>query len=488
MSEDAAEVLRAFDVSRESEQKLRSFIDLLRDWQGKMNLVSKASMADVWTRHVADSLQLLRLMPQAPQAIADLGSGAGFPGLAAAQRLIEAGLDVLVLEARNRVGGRVESQENARGERIDTGGQFVCDDMVEVMALLRARGHRLVETRFDGVDVAQPPLSRSELGTTYKGSMAIRERMNAISPGDPAIAGLSVAAWVESLPDPAAAKAAFRSMIEGLWCLSLDELPLWHLIDNDRRITNEQHELQYFPDATLHALAEDLAGDLGEAVRLSCPVSAIRPHAGGVTVVTEGGDTRARAVLVALPPSMAARLSYEPALPQPLARALSVWKSGAVIKLVLRYPSAFWRDKGLSGVVMWRDPSGLFACDTGRPDSPTLSAFVGGEIALRWRERGLAWVRDEMLRRLTLALGPEAGAPLDAVLRDWSFDPWSGGAYSDLIVDIGATDAEVRLVEGCPPIHFACSEISPSFPGYVEGALVAGRLAAERVLTDLKRA
>ena len=81
MSDNAAEVLRAFDVSRESEQKLRAFVDLLSEWQGKMNLVSKASMADVWTRHVADSLQLLRLMPRNPQIIADLGSGAGFPGL-----------------------------------------------------------------------------------------------------------------------------------------------------------------------------------------------------------------------------------------------------------------------------------------------------------------------------------------------------------------------------------------------------------------------
>jgi len=78
---DAAEVLRAYDVSRESEEKLRVFVDLLRSWQQKMNLVSTASLADVWTRHIADSLQLLRLMPKAPQIVADLGSGAGFPGL-----------------------------------------------------------------------------------------------------------------------------------------------------------------------------------------------------------------------------------------------------------------------------------------------------------------------------------------------------------------------------------------------------------------------
>ncbi|MDP3898549.1 MAG: FAD-dependent oxidoreductase, partial [Mesorhizobium sp.] len=385
--------------------------------------------------------------------------GAGFTGLAAALELKRRGNDVVVLEGRDRVGGRVESQVNRLGERIDTGGQFVCDDMVEVMALLRERGHRLVETRFDGKDIAQPPLPAADLESTWRGSMAIRERMNGIEPADPAIAGLSVAAWLDGQPDAPPAKAAFRSMIEGLWCLALDELPLWHLIDNDRRITNEQHELQYFPDGTLHALAEDLARDLGDAVRLSRAASAIRRDAGGVTAVTAGGDIRAHAVIVALPPATAARLRFEPALPAPLARALSVWRSGAVIKLVLRYPTAFWRDKGLSGVVMWRDPTGLFACDTGRPESPTLSAFVGGELALQWRQRGLDWVRDEMLRRLGDALGPEAAMPLDATLRDWSLDPWSGGGYSDLIVDMDATNAEATLVEGYPPVHFASSEL-----------------------------
>ena len=59
-------------------------------------------------------------------------------------------------------------------------------------------------------------------------------------------------------------------------------------------------------------------------------------------------------------------------------------------------------------------------------------------------------------------------------------DPWTGGAYSDVIVDMGATDAEATIVAGAPPVHFACSEISPSFPGYVEGAIVAGRVVAER--------
>ena len=75
-----------------------------------------------------------------------------------------------------------------------------------------------------------------------------------------------------------------------------------------------------------------------------------------------------------------------------------------------------------------------------------------------------------------------AAAPSDMLLLDWTHDPWSGGAYSDLIVDMAATDAEEVLREGLPRLAFACSELSPSFPGYIEGAIVAGRAAATRIM------
>jgi len=412
-------------------------------------------------------------------------AGAGFTGLSAALDLKRRGARILVLEARDRVGGRVESVINGLGERVDTGGQFTCDDMINIMALLGERGHALVSPRFEGIDISVPPTPSAQLTRISQGAMAIRDRYNRISPSDPTIAGLSVADWLERQPEDRDAKAAFRSMIEGLWCMALEDLPLWHLIDNDRRITNEQYELQHYPARTLHALAKDLATDLGDALRLSTPVASIEVGDTGVTVFTPKETFAARSVLIAMPPSMTARLTYAPALPAQLARALSVWRSGAVIKLVLRYERAFWRDKGLSGVVMWRDPVGLFACDTGTADRPTLSAFVGGPLALEWRERGMDAVRQDMLERLAAALGSEAATPLDATVRDWCHDPWSGGAYSDLVVDMHATDAETVIAAGAPPLFFACSEISPSFPGYVEGAIVAGRMAAERILSRL---
>lgn len=413
--------------------------------------------------------------------------GAGFTGLSAALVLRKSGIDVVLLEARDHVGGRVEAVRNGLGERIDSGGQFFCEDMPEVTALAAARGKAFVETYVDGDFISHPSLSVEQAERTYYGAMAIRERMNAIEPDDPSIAGMSVAAWLERQPDPADAKTAFRSMIEGLWCLAMDKVPLWYLIDNDRRITNEAPELQYSLLETMQSLAEDLAGDLGDRVRLSEPVARIEHGPHGVRVVSASGAIEARKVLVALPPATAAKLDFAPALPSALGKALGVWESGAVIKILVRYPRPFWRERDLCGMVMWRDLPGLFACDASKDaDHAALVVFVGGPLALRWRPLDDAALRAEVTARLVAALGPDAADIIDFSQRNWIEDRWSGGAYSDLIVDVTARDAERTIRAGAAPVHFASSELSPSFPGYIEGAIVMGRIAAGKIVTDLE--
>ncbi|MER8692703.1 flavin monoamine oxidase family protein [Mesorhizobium opportunistum] len=413
--------------------------------------------------------------------------GAGFTGLSAALELKKAGIDFLLLEARDRVGGRVEAVGNGLGERIDSGGQFFCEDMPEVTTLAAARGKAFVETYVNGDFISHPSMSIEEAERTYHGAMAIRERMNRIDPDDASIAGLTVADWLARQHDPADAKAAFRSMIEGLWCLALDHVPLWYLIDNDRRITNEVSELQYFLRDTMQSLADDLAGDLGARVRLGEPVTRVEHGPRGVRVVSAGGAREARQVLVALPPATAAKLDFAPALPAVLNKALGVWKSGAVIKILVRYARPFWRDRDLCGMVMWRDLPGLFACDASKDvDHAALVVFIGGPLALRWRDLGEPRLRAEVTARLEAALGPDAGAVIDFSWRDWTHDRWSGGAYSDLVVDVTARDAERTILAGAPPVHFAASELSPSFPGYVEGAIVAGRIAATKIAAALQ--
>lgn len=413
--------------------------------------------------------------------------GAGFTGLSAALELKQACIDFLLLEARDRVGGRVEARHNGLGERIDSGGQFLCEDMPEVMALAKARGKTFVETYVDGDFITHPSMSAKNAKRTYHGAMAIRERMNGIEPDDPSIEGMTVAAWLEQQHDPIDAKTAFRSMIEGLWCLPMDRVPLWYLIDNDRRITNEVPELQYSLRETMQSLAEDLSGDLGDRVRLNEPVVRIEHRPQGVRVVSANCAIEAGQVLVALPPATAAKLEFVPALPPSLGQALGVWDSGAVIKILVRYPTPFWRERDLSGMVMWRDLPGLFACDASRDaEHAALVVFIGGPLALRWRALDAAALCAEVTSRLQEALGSDAGNIIDFSSRDWIEDRWSGGAYSDLIVDVTAKDAERTILAGAPPVHFAASELSPSFPGYVEGAIVAGRIAARKIIAELQ--
>ncbi|WP_246691202.1 MULTISPECIES: flavin monoamine oxidase family protein [unclassified Mesorhizobium] len=415
--------------------------------------------------------------------------GAGFTGLSAALELKRAGIDFVLLEARDRVGGRVEAVFNGLGERIDSGGQFLCVDMPEVMALAKAHGKTFVETYVDGEFISHPSMTPARAERTYYISMAIRERMNQIDPDDPAIAGLTVAAWLERQDDPADAKAAFRSLVEGLWCLSADKVPLWYLIDNDRRITNEVFELQYFLRETMQSLAEDLAGELGDRVRLNEPVTRIEHGPEGVRVVSASGAIEVRKMLVALPPATAAKLDFVPALPSMLGKALSVWESGSVTKILVRYAKPFWRERGLCGMVMWRDLPGLFACDASKDaEHAALIVFIGGPLALRWRTLGETAFRAEVTGKLVGALGPDAGDIIDFSSRDWIHDRWSGGAYSDLIVDVTARDAEHAIRAGAGPIHFASSELSPSFPGYVEGAIVMGRIAAKEIVSGLQSA
>lgn len=410
-------------------------------------------------------------------------AGAGLTGLAAARELAAAGLSIAVLEARDRVGGRVESRVGPSGERFDTGGQFVCDDMPGIMALVREFGGTLLDMRRPGRPLDVPALSDADLEDRVD---ALRERVAALDPDDPALAGKSVEDWlVASDIEPAVAEA-FRSLVDSLWCLDPAEFPLWHMIENERRFTNEVTELQYCVGETMHELAERMAAPLGAALRLATPVAAVERRGERLLVETATGPIDAGFVLLAMPPAMAARVRLDPPASPGLAHALAVWKAGDVIKVMLRYPRPFWRERGLSGTVRWLEPRGLFACDASRRDKHALVLFVGASmsrrLAARPEEEIAAWSADAV----TAAFGGGVPEPLDVHVRNWCGDAWSGGAYSDLIRDAAARDAQAVLIEGAGRLRFASSELSPSFPGYMEGALVAGRQAARRIVSEAR--
>jgi monoamine oxidase len=409
--------------------------------------------------------------------------GAGFSGLSAATELMGAGRDVVLLEARGRVGGRVESVRLADGARIDSGGQFLCRDMKELVGLARAHGRHITMAYADGDEVFQPPIPLSRGYEIWAGVDALRERIIHLDPGDPALAGLTVSQWVAGHKDidPDVA-AAFLRLIEGLWCRSPDDISFAWLASTDARITNEFSEMESFLGTTMHALADDLAHALGDRLLTSSPVSRIEHGTGGAIVHAGGRRFEAARVILCVPPVMASRIAYDPPAPASVARAFAAWGTGDVIKLFIRYETPFWRAHGLAGTVMWSAPHGLYACDASRDGVSGLVMFIGGRFARHWHDRPEADLRDYIRDRLVEALGEEAGKITEMSIRDWTDDTWSGGAYGDNVVDPGAGDAEAPLRQGFGPIRFASSELSPRYPGYIEGAITMGRIAAREAL------
>lgn len=415
--------------------------------------------------------------------------GAGFAGLSAATALMEAGCDVLLLEARDRVGGRVESVMLADGARIDSGGQFLCRDMTRLSTLAGQHGREIAWTYAEGDDTYQPAMPVARGHAIWDAVDALRQHIIGLDFADPALAGLTVSQWTARQDlDPDVA-AAFLRLIEGLWCRSPAEVSLAWLASTDSRITNQYSEMESFLPATMHALAEDLAAALGHRLRLSTPVSRVEwTEDGAVVEAASGARHAARRVILCVPPIMASRIAYDPPAPAPILEAFAAWGTGEVVKAFIRYETPFWRARGLSGLVSWRKPHGLYACDASRDGVWGLVFFMGGPFARQWHGRPQAELADFIRGQLVQALGDEAGDIMELSIRDWTDDAWSGGAYSDVVIDPRAGDVETPLRNGFGPIRLAPSEISPSYPGYIEGAIAMGRIAAREAAEDLAEA
>jgi 16S rRNA (guanine527-N7)-methyltransferase len=161
---DAARIGREFYVSRESLEKLAVFHDHLLAWQKRINLIAPSTTGHIWGRHIADSLQLARLLPRRTNVIADLGSGAGFPGLVLA---IAAGQTAHLFESTGKKAAFLREAARATGvhaivhqTRIESADRAMIADAVTARAL--APLTMLLEYSF-------PWLERGAVGLFLKG-------------------------------------------------------------------------------------------------------------------------------------------------------------------------------------------------------------------------------------------------------------------------------------------------------------------------------
>jgi monoamine oxidase len=237
-------------------------------------------------------------------------------------------------------------------------------------------------------------------------------------------------------------------------------------------------------------LSERVADRLGKRVVLRAPVHTIAQDDDGVRVIADGVTVRARHVVVASPPVLAARMRYSPALPKDKAALLRALKPGSLTKAEAVYDRPFWRDLGLSGQgVADVGPAGTIF-DNSPPDASigVLFGFVGGSAHARWAPLSPAARRAQVLGQFVAYLGDQrAAAPVDYFEQDWTKERWTRGCPVAHVAPGVLTKYGPWLRRRVGRIHFAGTETADFWLGYMDGAVRAGERAAREVAAALRR-
>jgi monoamine oxidase len=405
-------------------------------------------------------------------------AGAGFAGLLAAYRVARAGHEVVVLEARDRVGGRVWSQELVPGDPrtvVERGGEFVLDGYDLMRAVAADLGLEFADTTMSYYE-REPRGGTATTAEDVAGCAAAVAVAVASAPPGASLAD-AVAGWHGSR----AALAAYVSRVvvthgtggETLAAAAVSDVtdvagglgrrPSWRVAGGNQRV------------------ATGLAGRLGSAVRLRSPVRAIEHDHEGVRVLTAGGAVTGEAVIVAVPMAVLRLLAFSPPLPDTRREA---WRrAGLAHNAKLHVPLA--RPAPASAVQSVPERFWTWtATDASGQVQPVVHAFGGTEpglAALAVTEGPARWASRVAALRPELSL--DCGR---ALLTTWNDDPWAGESYSAHTVEVADGDDQlIAAPEG--RVHFAGEHAAGAWAGLMEGALRSGARAADEVLATGRR-
>lgn len=434
--------------------------------------------------------------------------GAGFSGLQAARRLQAAGRRVVVLEARDRIGGRVRPGVIA-GCEVDLGGQWVGVGHDRLRALAAQAGAPLkpqyeqgekrlqLQGRWQGYVGDRPrvsPLQAAEVLVALRRLDRLSRRVPAAAPWQAPDAEvldrMTLEAWTRRWLHTSGSRALFSIITRAVLCAHPRQLSLLAFLHYLSSSGGFEYLIRSTGGAqadtvvgTMASLAASLAAPLIPTMLRESPVRAIEQTADAVCVHHARGCVRARRVIVAMSPLMAARIEMNPAdaRREQLAQRMPM---GAVIKCWIAYPRPFWRDRGWSGETVsdtgWLSPTFDGTPDAGGPG--LLVGFLDGPQATRWSGDAGAR-RAAVIASLVDAFGPEAAHPLDYVDHDWITDPWSRGGYTSVPPPGLLSELGPALAAPVGRVHWAGTETAGQWTGYIEGALASGERAATEVLS-----
>ena len=439
--------------------------------------------------------------------------GGGLAGLVAASDLASAGIDVVVLEGRDRVGGRTLNLEIGDGEVVEIGGQWVGPTQDRILALIDRLGLETFPTFCEGSNVLElsgriskyrgtiprvSPLVLIELERVRRRLERLQEQVPLESPWDAPRASewdtVPFSEWMARNTRSSKVINLFRAASQVVWGSDPSEFSLlWALFymrsggGLDALLDTRGGAQQDRVVGGSQAISNRLGEELEEELILDARVTRIAQDELGVTLDAHSVSVRARRALVALAPPLCRSIDFADSLDPAREQLCARMPMGALIKATAVYEEPFWRGDGLSGEAV--SDQGPF-CTT-FDNSPwgsekgALLAFIGGPEAARHATMGVSQRRSRTLEGLVRLYGERARHPLAYHEQVWAEESMSEGGPVCSPTPGTLSSYGEALREPSGRIHWAGSESSTVWAGYMDGAVRSGERAAAEIARAL---
>jgi monoamine oxidase len=449
--------------------------------------------------------------------------GAGIAGLTAARNLVKAGKSVIVMEAANRVGGRTLSDDLGNGKVADMGGTFIGPTQDHIAAIVKELGIGTFPTYNTGNNVfirtdgrRETFASNGPTGTAPADPELLPDLALVVQQLDSMAAELDVnqpwahpraAEWDSQTLDSWMRQnssgnkewmAVVSAACEPIFGAEAREISLLYVLFYIASSGNEQNKGTFERnfntagggqetriDGGAQLISIKMAEQLGRRVIKSAPVRRIDQNRSGVRVWTDKYYVQGKRVIVAMPPATAGRIVYHGGMTTLRDQLMQRIPQGTLRKFDAVYDTAFWRDKGLTGQCVSNVGPVKVTFDASPKDANpgVILGFIGGTEARIWTPKSAEERKAAVLKQFQLMFDDDrALQPKAVVEKDWPADPWCKGCPVGVLPPGTLIDFGPALRAPVGKIHWAGTETSDYWCGYMDGAARSGERAAKEVL------
>jgi monoamine oxidase len=438
--------------------------------------------------------------------------GGGHNGLVSAAYFARTGARTVVLEARDRVGGRTLNEKIGKGKVVEIGGQWVGPGQTHVLEMIDQLGLETFDTYVDGKSLYYsggtlteyegiiPPVSGPVLVEILNTLTDMNAKAAAVPVDAPWEApqakewdSITLATYLDELGLSAEARDVIELAITSVFAVEPRDTSLLFFalytamagadFNNLINTTGGAQERRIVGGSQRISL--ELAKRLGKAVKLNRPVKAIRTAHGRVAVKAAGDTWSAKRVIVAVPPTLIGGIRFHPPLPPARAQLDQRFPMGTVIKCMAIYDAPFWREDGLNGMTTSDEGPVKLTYDNSPPDGKpgVLLGFIEGQEARDLLAAGEKERKNAVVECFVRYFGSRAKSRMTGyVEKSWAADEWSRGCYGG-VMPPGAIVGYPNVIRAAAGrIHWAGTETAVEWGGYMDGAIESGQRAAAEVL------